>query len=99
MTDVFALYKFSSFPQSDVTVFRSDDGESEYTQFLKLPKVGICSFMKTIYKKYFYEKIKDYSNLPHYDTCPLEQVTKTITKQFEDEFYKFIFTFTGKILD
>lgn len=31
----------------------------------------MCMFLKTIYKKYFYDKIKDFSNLPHYDTCPL----------------------------
>lgn len=27
--------------------------------------------MKTIYKEYFYEEISKYSNLPHYDTCPI----------------------------
>lgn len=30
--------------------------------------------MKTVYKKYFYDKIKDYSNMPHYETCPLPKV-------------------------
>lgn len=27
--------------------------------------------MKSIYKIYFYEKISKYSNLPHYDVCPV----------------------------
>lgn len=27
--------------------------------------------MNTFYKKYFYAKISKYSNLPHYDQCPV----------------------------
>lgn len=27
--------------------------------------------MRTIYKRYFYEKIAEHSNLPHFDTCPV----------------------------
>lgn len=36
-----------------------------------MPKMKVCSYMKTIYKKYFYDEISKYSNLPHYDTCPV----------------------------
>lgn len=58
-------------PQSDITVFRADAADGEYTKFMHFPRVGFCAFLKTVYKKYFYEKVKEHSNLPHYDTCPL----------------------------
>lgn len=38
---------------------------------MKTPKIGMCTYWRTIYKQYFYESLKDTSNLPHYDTCPL----------------------------
>lgn len=36
-----------------------------------MSRVGVCTFLKTVYRKHFYEKAKDFSNLPHYDKCPL----------------------------
>lgn len=47
------------------------DENNEYQPYFALPKFGACSFMKTIYKKHFYDEISKYSNLPHYDTCPV----------------------------
>lgn len=38
---------------------------------MEIPKIKSCDFMKTIYKKYFYEEISKYSNLPSYDVCPI----------------------------
>lgn len=40
--------------------------------------MGICQFMKTVYRKYFYEKISKHSNLPHYDVCPVPKEKYTI---------------------
>ncbi|XP_053698627.1 uncharacterized protein LOC128745574 [Sabethes cyaneus] len=31
----------------------------------------LCEFLTTIYRMYFYEKLKEISNFPHYETCPL----------------------------
>lgn len=45
--------------------------EDRYALYIAFPKHGICDFFKSIYKKFFYEKISKYSNLPHYDQCPL----------------------------
>lgn len=44
---------------------------NEYESIFAFPKIGICNFMRTIYKRYFYEQMSEYSNLPHFDTCPV----------------------------
>lgn len=70
---VMLLYYFQHF-QADVTAYKSDTKDGEYTKYMSFPKVGFCSFMQTVYKKYFYETIKDFSNMPHYDKCPITKV-------------------------
>lgn len=80
-TETIILYVFNwqtLFLKAQVTVFRSDTVDGEYTEFMKFPKVGACAFMKTIYKKYFYSSMKDCSNLPSPDTCPLTKVIKMV---------------------
>ncbi|XP_017039751.1 uncharacterized protein LOC108087082 [Drosophila ficusphila] len=34
-------------------------------------EMPICDFMKSVYKEYFYKRIKDYSNAPHPNNCPI----------------------------
>lgn len=41
---------------------------------VKYERKGICDFMKGPYKAFLYNKIKEKSNLPHFDKCPLEPV-------------------------
>lgn len=57
-----------------MTVYRSDTADGQYSEYMKFPKIGVCAFMKTIYKKYFHASMKDCSNLPSPDTCPLTKV-------------------------
>lgn len=52
-------------------LYRSETEDGNFERQLKLPEVGMCHFMKKFYKKHFYESVKDYSNMPHYDTCPV----------------------------
>lgn len=84
---IYQIFVFK-FIQSDITVFRGDEKDKEFSKFLKFPRVGVCNFMKTIYKKYFYETIKDYSNLPHYDKCPVTK-EKYVIKEYPFDASKF----------
>ncbi|XP_055298801.1 uncharacterized protein LOC129566679 [Sitodiplosis mosellana] len=56
-----------------IEIFKLDESTNEYQSLFALPKFGTCAFMKTIYKKYFYDEISKYSNLPSYDVCPVPQ--------------------------
>lgn len=60
-----------------ITVFRSDTADGEYTEYLKFSAIGVCNFMKTVFKKYIYSSMKDCANLPDPDTCPVTKVTLT----------------------
>jgi len=51
-------------------VSRSVDGDGSYERIM-LFEVQLCDFMKTYYKDFFYQRIKEYSNAPHPNTCPL----------------------------
>ncbi|XP_062540106.1 uncharacterized protein LOC134208021 [Armigeres subalbatus] len=44
---------------------------AQYEEMLGVEK-PVCEYMTSIYKMYFYDSLKDISNFPHYDTCPLE---------------------------
>lgn len=46
---------------------------NNYVPFVVFPAYGVCEFLKNVYKKYFFENIRKYSNLPHYDQCPLQK--------------------------
>ncbi|XP_055617844.1 uncharacterized protein LOC129763099 [Toxorhynchites rutilus septentrionalis] len=41
-----------------------------YEQMMESRK-SFCKFFNSIYRMYFYEGLKDVSNFPHYETCPL----------------------------
>ncbi|XP_034486936.1 uncharacterized protein LOC117791326 [Drosophila innubila] len=55
----------------NLTVYRTDSLDEEYVKFKELPLMGTCQLMSSYYKNFFYEKLKDYSNAPHPDNCPL----------------------------
>ncbi|XP_058444517.1 uncharacterized protein LOC131426093 [Malaya genurostris] len=46
------------------------DDPPMYDNIMNIQK-PVCKFMKTTYRRYFYGELKDISNLPHYDSCPL----------------------------
>ncbi|XP_016977939.1 uncharacterized protein LOC108043655 [Drosophila rhopaloa] len=52
-------------------VFRSplDGGESHLV--VDLNEMHVCDTMKTYYKDFFYDRLKEYSNAPHPSTCPV----------------------------
>lgn len=60
-----------------VQVFHNPEGKEEFGEkpFLTVPKKGFCDFMQTTYKERLYEHVKDYSNLPHPDECPVKAVS------------------------
>lgn len=60
-----------------VQAFHNAEGKEEFGEkpFISMPKKGFCDFMKTAYKERLYPTIKDYSNLPHPDECPVKAVT------------------------
>lgn len=38
---------------------------------INLPKMGVCEMMGDLYKSLFYDTIKDYSNAPDPNVCPV----------------------------
>lgn len=63
-----------------VQAFHNAEGKEEFGEkpYISMPKKGFCEFMKTAYKERLYPTIKDYSNLPHPDECPVKAVTDNI---------------------
>jgi len=59
--------------QIDVEVNRSEDRVGEYKSVFYVAKTGVCNFMKTYYKEFFYDRLKEYSNAPDPSTCPLPE--------------------------
>ncbi|ALC46227.1 CheA87a [Drosophila busckii] len=55
----------------NLTAYRADSADGEYKLFKAMPPMGVCQLLSSYYKNFFYEKLKDYSNAPHPDTCPL----------------------------
>ncbi|XP_017021480.1 uncharacterized protein CheA87a [Drosophila kikkawai] len=53
------------------TISRADGHDEEYEEILDLPDLGVCDVMKTYYKEFLYNELKEYSNAPHPNTCPL----------------------------
>lgn len=63
-----------------VQVYHNAEGKEEFGEkpFLSLPKKAFCDFMKTTYKERLYSNIKDYSNFPLPEECPVKAVIKII---------------------
>lgn len=57
--------------QVNLTVYRTDDPGQEYTKHKDPPPLGVCQLMSTYYKNFFYDSLKNYSNAPDPNTCPL----------------------------
>lgn len=60
-----------------IQAFHNAEGKEEFGEkpYISLPKKAFCEFMKTSYKERLYPQIKDYSNLPNPDDCPVKAVT------------------------
>lgn len=71
-----------------VQVFHNAEGKEEFGEkpFLTVPKKGFCDFMQTTYKERLYEYVKDYSNLPHPDECPLKAVSFNLSLKCSSNF-------------
>ncbi|XP_068153306.1 uncharacterized protein CheA87a [Drosophila tropicalis] len=54
-----------------IKVHRAEKSDDEFEEFLNIPYLAVCDVMKSYYKELFYESLKEYSNAPHPDTCPL----------------------------
>lgn len=61
-----------------IKVYHNAEGKEEFGEkpFLSMPKKAFCEFMKTTYKDRLYSHIKDYSNFPDPDECPIKAVIK-----------------------
>lgn len=69
--------KINFFNQMWVEAYHNKEGKEEFGEkpFLSLRKEGMCTFADTTYRNNFYEKIKDFSNFPTPDTCPIKAVS------------------------
>ncbi|BFF90754.1 uncharacterized protein DMAD_09221 [Drosophila madeirensis] len=52
-------------------IHRAKAHDGEFEEFLNLPRLGVCDAMKTYYKEFLYEKLKEHSNAPEPNACPL----------------------------
>lgn len=59
-----------------VKVYYNKEGKEEFGEkpFMSLPKKGFCEFMQSTYKDHLYDRIKDYSDFPAPDECPIKAV-------------------------
>lgn len=65
------LKNIISICQITQSIYRAAKPEGPFIKIFTTPKSGVCHFMQTYYKKWFYESLKKYSNAPHYEKCPL----------------------------
>lgn len=59
-----------------IQVYHNAEGKEEFGEkpFLQVPKKGFCQFMQTTYKDRLYSLIKDHSNFPKPEDCPVKAV-------------------------
>lgn len=59
-----------------IKAFHNKENKEEFAErpTFALPKKGTCDFANTTYRQYFWDKVKDFSNLPSPDTCPIKAV-------------------------
>lgn len=59
-----------------IQAYHNKENKEEFGEkpLFSVPKRGLCKFADTTYRHFFYEKIKDFSNLPTPDTCPIKAV-------------------------
>lgn len=60
-----------------IEVYHNADGKEDFGEkpFMTVKKTPVCEFMKSFYKEKLYDKIKDYSNLPDPEECPVKAVS------------------------
>lgn len=56
-----------------VQVFHNAEGKEEFGEkpLFQVPKKGVCDFMASTYRNHLFDSIKEHSNLPHPDECPV----------------------------
>lgn len=64
-----------------VQAFHNAEGKEEFGEkpFISMPKKGVCEFLKGPYKERLYPQVKDHSNLPDPEECPIKAVSPLIT--------------------
>lgn len=62
-----------------VQAFHNKENKEEFDEkpTFSMPKKGACAFLNTTYRQYFWEHVKDSSNLPPPETCPIKAVSKS----------------------
>lgn len=73
-----------------IQAYHNAEGKEEFTDkpAFSLPKKGICKFLDTTYRQYFWDKLKDTSNLPSPETCPIKAVRNSILKEMTAKYEK-----------
>ncbi|XP_030369553.1 uncharacterized protein LOC115620462 [Scaptodrosophila lebanonensis] len=61
-----------------IVVSYAEKPDDKYEELAKFPSMGVCEVLGSYYKKHFYEKLKEYSNAPDPDTCPVTPETYRI---------------------
>lgn len=61
-----------------IQAFHNAEGKEEFGEkpFIAMPKKGLCDFMNSTYKDKFYPELKDYSNFPAPEDCPVAKVIR-----------------------
>lgn len=61
--------------QLEIKTYHTEEEGGEFVETdIKYLRKGVCDFMKGPYKKFLYPQIKEKSNFPHFEKCPLEPV-------------------------
>lgn len=78
-----------------IKAYHNPDGKEEFDNepLISTQKKGICEFMNSTYRNHFWTYLKDYSNFPHPEACPVKAV-KFFTKF--TKFVKYITLFNSR---
>lgn len=57
-----------------IQVFHNAEGKEEFSEkpLFSVPKKAFCDFMGSTYKSHLFDSIKEHSNLPHPEDCPVK---------------------------
>ncbi|KAH8273164.1 hypothetical protein KR018_007220 [Drosophila ironensis] len=56
-----------------VKVSKASSADGDFQDVWTLRRLGVCDAMKTYYKDFFYDKLKEYSNAPAPHQCPVPE--------------------------
>lgn len=68
-----------------IQAYHNAEGKEEFSEkpSFSLPKKGICKFMDTTYRQYFWDQLKETSNFPSPETCPVKAVGILYIEKYE----------------